>query len=261
MTPGSASTVSPRPDSRTRPVNGLAGQVAVVAGASGDIGRALAIALAREGAALCLVGRDLKTLEHVAREARELTANVLTHRADLTSDSDIRDLRERLGETSGRVDILVHAMGAYRRGAHASATASDFDFQYETNVRAPYVLTQALLPMLRDHKGQVVFVNSSAALQAKAGHGQYAATKHALKALADSLRDEVNADGVRVMSVYLGRTAGARQANIFGLEGLAYRPELLLQPQDVADMVVAALRLADTAEVTDIAMRPMRKSY
>jgi NADP-dependent 3-hydroxy acid dehydrogenase YdfG len=239
----------------------LYGRVAVVSGAGGDIGKALAVALAREGAALHLIGRDPRKLELVSRAVREQTTDVLTHRVDLTSDGEIHALRDRLAETSGRVDIVIHAMGAYGRGPHASASARDFDVQYQANVRAPFVLTQTLLPMLREQRGQVVFVNSSAALQARAGHGQYAATKHALKALADSLREEVNADGVRVISVYLGRTAGTRQASIFELEGRPYRPELLLQPRDVAEMVVAALRLADTAEVTDISIRPMRKSY
>jgi NADP-dependent 3-hydroxy acid dehydrogenase YdfG len=258
--PRSASTVHPALESQIARPSALAGRVAIVAGASGDIGRALALALAREGASVCLAGRDPRTLGPVAREARQLGVNVLTHPVDLTSEEEIHDLRGRVAEAFGGVDILIHAMCAYARGPHESATVDDFDHQYRTNVRAPYVLTQVLLPMLRTRAGQVVFVNSSAAFRAKAGLGQYAATKHALRALADSLRDEVNADGVRVMSVFLGRTAGARQASIFEMEGRVYRPELLLQPGDVADIVMAALRLADTAEVTEIAVRPMRKS-
>jgi NADP-dependent 3-hydroxy acid dehydrogenase YdfG len=105
-----------------------------------------------------------------------------------------------------------------------------------------------------------VFINSSAGLGAKAGVGQYAASKHALKAIADSLRAEVNALGLRVLSVFPGRTASPMQAAVHALEGKAYHPESLLQPQDVAAVVLNALSLPRSAEVTDISIRPLVKS-
>src|SRR5215813_11275147 len=98
------------------------------------------------------------------------------------------------------------------------------------------------------------------ALRATAGIGQYAATKHAMKAVADSLRDEVNANGVRVMSLFLGRTASERQRGIFAAEGRPYPPERLIQPADVAGLVLFLLRLPRTSEVTDIVLRPMQKT-
>jgi NADP-dependent 3-hydroxy acid dehydrogenase YdfG len=79
--------------------------------------------------------------------------------------------------------------------------------------------------------------------------------------MADSLRDEVNADGIRVLSVYPGRTATPRMAALFEKEGKTYRPELLMQPGDIASMVAHTLALPRTAEVTDISIRPMLKSY
>jgi NADP-dependent 3-hydroxy acid dehydrogenase YdfG len=105
----------------------------------------------------------------------------------------------------------------------------------------------------------VVFVNSSAALSARANVGQYAATKHALKAVADSLREEVNAAGVRVLSLFVGRTATRMQAELHAVEGKAYDPESLIQPEDVAALAVHALALPSTVEVTDIVLRPLRK--
>jgi NADP-dependent 3-hydroxy acid dehydrogenase YdfG len=89
---------------------------------------------------------------------------------------------------------------------------------------------------------------------------QYAATKHALKAVADSLRAEVNSQGIRVLSVYPGRTATPTQESLHALEGKPYRPTRLLQPEDVAAVVMNALCLPRTAEVTDIHIRPMMKS-
>ena len=90
---------------------------------------------------------------------------------------------------------------------------------------------------------------------------QYAATQHALRALAESLREEVNAAGVRVLNVFLGRTATPRQASIYQSQGWTYQPELLVQPDDVASIVVGALTLSRTAEVTELTIRPAIKSY
>jgi NADP-dependent 3-hydroxy acid dehydrogenase YdfG len=81
-----------------------------------------------------------------------------------------------------------------------------------------------------------------------------------MKAVADSLRDEVNANGVRVMSFFLGRTASERQRGIFTAEGRPYPPERLIQPADVAGLVLFLLRLPRTSEVTDIVLRPMQKT-
>jgi NADP-dependent 3-hydroxy acid dehydrogenase YdfG len=114
--------------------------------------------------------------------------------------------------------------------------------------------------MLKERHGQVVFINSSSAIAAKPMSAQYDSTKHALKAIADSLRAEVNLHGVRVLSVYLGRTASEMQERIYQMQGKVYRPELLLQPADVASVLVNALSLPRTAEVTDISIRPMIKS-
>ena len=90
---------------------------------------------------------------------------------------------------------------------------------------------------------------------------QYAATKHALKAVADSVREELNPAGVRVLSLFLGRTATPMQASIFAAEQREYNPGILMQPEDVAEVVVNALALARTAEITEITMRPATKSY
>jgi NADP-dependent 3-hydroxy acid dehydrogenase YdfG len=105
----------------------------------------------------------------------------------------------------------------------------------------------------------VVFINSSDGLSARGQVGPYSATKHALKALADSFREEVNTEGLRVLSVYLGRTASPMQERIHAAEGKAYHPEYLVQPSDVGTMVLNALCLPRTAEVTDISIRPLRK--
>ena len=239
----------------------LTRRVAVVSGANSDVGRAICLRLAAAGAQVCLLGRDSSTLELLAQSMRSVTDKVLVYPIDLTIDDSVTELAAPLSRDVGRLDVLVHSAGVFEMGPLGAADVADLDSQYRTNVRGPYLLTQILLPLLRASRGQIVFVNSTVGLQARAGLGQYASTQHALRAIADALRAEVNSDGVRVLTVYLGRTATARQARIFSLEGRPYAPELLVQPDDVGEMVLAALRLPRTAEVTEIRMRPLVKSY
>jgi len=109
--------------------------------------------------------------------------------------------------------------------------------------------------MLIASQSQVVFINSIVGVTTRADVC-HAATQHALKAVADSLRHEVNPQSVRVLTLHPGRTATPRQATIHTPEGKEYRPERFMRPGDVAAMVLSVLRLSRTAEVTDISMRP-----
>lgn len=242
-------------------IGGLKGQVALVTGASSGIGRAIALMLSSDGADVCLVGRRETELRAVAEEAERHGSRAYVCCADLTCDENLQTLAQHVESRFRRLDILVLCGGALVQGCLERASVADFDLQYRSNVRGHYLLTQLMLPLLRGARGQIVFINSSAGLRSHAGAGQFSATQHALRAVADSLRDEVNADGIRVLGVYPGRTATPRMAALFEKEGRPYRPELLMQPEDVASMVIDVLRLPRTAEVTDISMRSMEKSY
>lgn len=229
----------------------LKGQVALITGASGGIGSAIARALASEGVRLFLVGRDPERLNELA--------GAEVFRADLTDDAQLQATADRAREVFGGVDLLVHSIGLFRGGTMETSPIQDLDDQYRVNVRVPYLLTQALLPSLIERQGQVVFVNSGAgAHPAKGSWGAYSATKHALRAVADSLRDEVNRKGVRVLTVFPGRTATAMQEEVHRFEGRPYDPSRFIQPEDVAAPVVQALRLPKSAELTDLHIRPMR---
>ena len=239
----------------------LKGQLAVVTGASSGIGKAIALALAKEGSETCLVARRREALERVAQQAHANGTQSHVRPADLTLDEDIHALTQGLHGDFEQVDVLVLCGGAISHGPLERAPLADFDLMYRSNLRAHYALTQALLPLLRKRLGQIVFINSSAGLRSPGNVGQFSATQHALRAVADSLREEVNSDGIRVLSVYPGRTATPRMAALFEKEGRPYRAELLMQPEDIAAMVIHTLCLPRTAEVTDISMRPLMKSY
>jgi NADP-dependent 3-hydroxy acid dehydrogenase YdfG len=236
----------------------LEGRACVVTGASSGIGRAIAVALASAGATVYAVARRRLELEATARRTNGAGRFEL-YEADLVVDEQIAGLAEAVRAREGGVDVLVHSAGTISLGDLEAASVRDLDRQYAANVRAPYLLTQALLPALRARKGQIVFINSTVGLTARANVGQFAATQHALKAIADSLREEINPHGVRVVTVYAGRTATPRQAKIHAIEGNPYPPERLIQPEDVVSLVLNALALPRSAELTDVRVRPMLK--
>lgn len=236
----------------------FANRVAVVAGATGAIGGAVARLLAREGASLILIGRDRERLREVAVELKG--APVRTVAGDLTEQAVIDSVVAESESLAGSgVDLLIHAAGAFRAGSFETAPAGDLDHQFAVNVRAPYLLTRRLLPGLRRRRGLVVFVNSTAGLAAGAESAAYAASKHALRALADGLRAEVNTDGVRVLSIYPGRTRSRMQEEVCRSLGQHYDEERFLDPADVASAIVEAAALPSSAEVTEIRVRPAAK--
>ncbi|WP_261559803.1 SDR family oxidoreductase [Frankia tisae] len=242
----------------------LAGHVAVVTGASSGIGRATALRLASGGATVLALGRDQARLDGLGKEATG-PGTLLPVRLDLTDDAAVTDVVAEVTARHGRVDHLVHSAGAYASARVDAASLADLDAQYLANVRAPYALTQRLLPALRvagaDGGADIVIINSTQGVRAGAGTGQFAATQHAMRAFADSLRQEINADGIRVATIHLGRTATPRQETIYAREGREYAPALLIQADDVADLVDYLIRLPPTAEITELHLRPAKKSY
>lgn len=237
----------------------LRNKCAVITGASSGIGRAIAFNLADCGMKLCLLGRSLDALNKLAAQLKEKISEVNCYRVDLEQDTEIYSTIDFINKDHKSVDLLIHSAGVIALEKVETAPIEMLDWQFQVNVRAPYILTQAFTPALRKSAGQVVFINSSAAHNASAQVGQYAATKHALKALADSYRMEENGHGIRVLSIYPGRTASPMQKKIFQLEGRKYQAKNLLQPNDIASVVVNSLCLPRSAEVTDVSIRPMKK--
>jgi len=237
----------------------FSGQTAIITGATGGIGQAIVDRLVAADASVILLARNPHAIDQLVGEYGWSRDLVECREVDLASEADVRRFADEFGAAQRAVHLLVHAAGTIALGTIEASSLTDFDAQYQVNVRAPYQLTQALLPQLTGSGGQVVFINSSAGIHGRKGVGQYAATKHALRAVADSLRDEVNERGVRVLSVFLGRTASRMQSSVFAHEGRPYDPSRLIQPGDVASIVLAALQVPRSAEVTDVHIRPMLK--
>jgi NAD(P)-dependent dehydrogenase (short-subunit alcohol dehydrogenase family) len=236
----------------------LAGQTALVTGAGGGIGRALAAHLAAAGVSLCLTDLLPEVLSDAAASlAPDQVA--LRYPADLTDENQVRGLGAFVEQRWGELDVLIHCAGYLATGPVGVMPIEELDRHYRVNFRAPYLLTQLLLPLLRQRSGQVVFLNSSVVFHPREGVSQYAAMKQALRGFADSLRSEVNPYGIRVLTVFPGRTASGMQKRLHAVEGRPYHPEQLSQPEDVAATIVAALTMPRTTEVLEILLRPTSK--
>lgn len=229
--------------------------LAAVTGASSGIGRAIAVALASNGYRVAALGRNEAALASLTEEIEQAGGSATRYVFDVTDDAEVIAFADALAP-SPPLAALVHSAGVIEIGPVATATVDALDRHYRVNVRAPYLLTQCLLPRLRQAQGQVVFINSGAGWSANAEWSHYAASKFALRALADSLRAEEQDNGVRVASVYPGRIASPMQASLREMEGKPYDPNDYAQPEDVAQQVCALLALPPRAAVTDVRVRP-----
>jgi NAD(P)-dependent dehydrogenase (short-subunit alcohol dehydrogenase family) len=229
---------------------------ALVTGASSGVGRSLALALGQCCSEVLLLGRDGARLAEVAGLVEASGARSECLATDLRDRRAVSELGAKLGAERGALSVLVHSAGVFVSGAVSDAPEEDLELALDINLRAPYLLTRALLPLLGAGKGDVVFINSSAVGQRKAGLAAYGASKHGLVGLADSLRQELNPSGVRVLTVFLGATATPMQEQIYAQNGRSYQPEALLSPDDVARIVCDVIRLPRSAEVTDLHLRP-----
>jgi NAD(P)-dependent dehydrogenase (short-subunit alcohol dehydrogenase family) len=234
------------------------GVQALVTGATSGIGRATSLALAAGGARVLAVGRDPERTRSVGAELSALGPGHRTVSGDFMNATFLSELaQEALAWSQGRLSLLVCSAGHHDPAPIEQTPAASFDAAVGVNLRAPFLLTGALLPALRTTRGMIALVNSSVVKQPRAGIAAYAASKAGLRAFADCLRTEVTQDGIRVLSIFPGRTATPMQRERYRLEGLDYLPERLLQPEDVAAAVLGAFE--SRGEVTDLELRPLHR--
>lgn len=223
----------------------------LITGAGSGIGAAVTERLAERGEELWLLARD-------AGRAKELTERFPGVRTVVGDLADPDRLSWALGHQTlpDRIDSLLHIAGVVDLGEVGELTPKAWTRQLAANLIAPAELTRLLLPQLRLAQGHVVFVNSGAGLRANAQWAAYAASKHGLKALADALRWEESGNGLRVTTVYPGRTATPMQVKVHQQEGKEYEAERWIEPGTVAKTILTALDLPRDAEITDLQVRP-----
>jgi len=221
--------------------------LALVTGASRGIGAAVARALA-PGFDVLLGGRDTAALQRVADEL----PGSRPWPVDLTDSASVAEAAGGIE----RLDVLVHSAGVGMLGTVAETSAATWRRQFDVNVVAVAELTRLLLPALRAARGRVVLINSGSGLVAKPGWASYAASKFALRAFADALREEESPRGVRVTSVHPGRVDTDMQRDVIAHEGGEYAPDSYLRAESVAGAVLLAVTAPADAELTELVLRP-----
>jgi short-subunit dehydrogenase len=221
----------------------------LLTGAGSGIGAVLAERLLERGDALVLLARSTERAHDLRGDLPDATVLV----ADLADPSAVEAVA---GQLPGALDSVVHAAGVVELGPLATLDTEAWQSQLAVNLLAPAVLTRLALPALRAARGTVVFVNSGAGLSASPQWSAYAATKFGLRALADSLRAEEREHGVRVTTVYPGRTATPMQQKVHAQEGKDYDAADWIDPGTVADAILHVLDLPADATVSDLTIRP-----
>lgn len=217
----------------------LAGLTCVVTGASRGIGRATAVALAERGARVLALARSRDALEVLQEECGAVPMVV-----DLTDDADVWGALDEAAEAYGGVpDVVVNAAGVFGVAPCAEETVTAFDRHLSLNLRAPFLVTRAVLPgMLERGSGLIVNIGSIAGRKALPGNAAYSASKYGLRGLHEVLLEEIRGTGVRASLV----EPAATDTSIWdaldpdGDPGLPNRSDMLTAEQ-VADAVVFAV--------------------
>jgi NADP-dependent 3-hydroxy acid dehydrogenase YdfG len=232
----------------------LAGKVALVTGAGRGIGRAIALAFADEGAAVVLVARSRADLATVAGEVRErANGRVLAEPVDVTQDTAVEMLIERVVGDLGRLDVLVASAGTAAFGPVAESKPADWDAMLAVNLRATMVCCRAAVaPMMRQHSGTILTVASIAAKRVLPGSAVYTATKMAVIGFSRVLAEEMRPHGVRVGVL----VPGAVDTPLWDTLGAGPPREKMLRPEDVARAAVLMATLPPHASLEELTLLP-----
>jgi NADP-dependent 3-hydroxy acid dehydrogenase YdfG len=224
--------------------------LALVTGASGGIGAAIARAIAPTHRVL-LGGRDERALDELAASLPDAGP----FQVDLTDPESLRAATEDISA----LDVLVHSAGVVTMGPLHKTPVEVWRQTLDVNVIAVAELTRVLLPALRAADGRVILINSGAGMRVNPNWGSYGASKFALRGYAEALRAEEEPNGVRVTSVYPGRTATSMQRDVRAAEGGGYDADAYLRPETVAQAVVFALRTPPDGHLTELVLRPAQR--
>jgi NAD(P)-dependent dehydrogenase (short-subunit alcohol dehydrogenase family) len=239
----------------------LAGQAALVTGASSGLGRATALELAREGAAVALLARDIGSLQEVASEAEGLGVTALPVVADLSEEES---LIAAVGLASSLpLTILVNAAGTDVPGSTVDLSTSDWDRVLAVNLRAPFILARAAFPLMRAQgRGTIVNVSSVAGKRGWANAAAYCASKFGLAGLTQVLAAEGRADNIRACLLVPGGMAtgwGAWDAE----QRRAPRPEpspaSALAPREVARLITWICTAPPEVVLNEVIITPLEE--
>ena len=232
----------------------LAGQVAVVTGASRGIGLAIARRLGQMGARVSLCARNEANLERAASGLRAAGIQVLALRTDVTRGDEVASLVSETQRTFGPVDILVNNAGIGIFGPFQEQTEADWNAIMDTNLKSVFLVSRAVAPgMIRRKTGHIINIGSLAGKSAFANGAVYCASKWGLLGLTGCMAEELRAHGIRVSAICPGSVATEFSPHA------GKDPARMLQPEDVAHAVAALVTQAPGSFISEVLMRPTQK--
>lgn len=240
--------------------NKLTGAVAVVTGASSGIGKATALALHREGATVALLARRADKLKELTDAIVEEGGQAYAVEADVADAEQVQGAIEEVASTLGSVDILVNNAGLGRMSDIADGSVEDWKSMVDTNVMGLMQCTHAALPHLlasaQSERGvaDVVNISSVAGRVSRVGNGVYSATKHAVGAFSESLRQEVTERHVRVALVEPGMVRTELTASP---QGPSFNQDIeWMEAEDIADAVTYVVTRPRRSTINELLIRP-----
>jgi 3-oxoacyl-[acyl-carrier protein] reductase len=224
----------------------LKGRVVLVTGAGRGIGRAVALAFAREGSKVALIGRTKKNLVDVARELREIDAPSAVLPGDVSDEGVVSRVVAAAEQQLGPVDVLVNNAGVFVAAPVEKMDTLVFDRVIAVNLRGPFLMSRAVLPGMKSRRrGHIVNVSSTAGRRGYAGGGAYCASKFGLVGLSEAMMYEARTSDVRVSVVYPSTVA----TDLVKKAGVTINEKTAIQPEDVAAGIVALVKMDDRALV------------
>ncbi|AAG18739.1 MULTISPECIES: SDR family oxidoreductase [Halobacterium] len=238
----------------------LAGDVAIVTGASSGIGEATAEALAAEGAHVVLAARRADELAALADRIEDTDGDALVVPTDITDDDAIDDLVSETVDEYGRIDILVNNAGVMLLEPLERADRSNLRQMVEVNLLGLMNLTHAVVPIMQDQDaGHVVNVSSVAGRQADADSSGYNATKFGVNAFTDAIRQELTSQDIRTTIIEPGAVDTELSTHVPDeqvLERFAEMDLPMLHPDDIARGIVYATSQPQRVDVNELLIRP-----
>ena len=232
----------------------LAGQVAVVTGASRGIGLAIARRLGQMGARVSLCARNAANLERATSGLRAAGIQVLALRTDVTRGDEVASLVAETHRAFGPVDILVNNAGIGIFGPFQEQTEADWNAIMDTNLKSVFLVSRAVAPeMIRRKTGHIINIGSLAGKSAFANGAIYCASKWGLLGLTGCMAEELRAHGIRVSAICPGSVATEFSPHA------GKDPARMLQPEDVAHAVAALVTQAPGSFISEVLMRPTQK--
>jgi len=231
----------------------LSGKTAIVTGSGRGIGRAVALALAREGASIVLTARTMDEITAVAAEISGAGGRALPVRADLRNETEIRSVVTASTKEFGGINILVNNAGLGYFSKVGEMDTAHFDEMWQVNMRAVFLLTREALPMMiKVGGGDIVNISSLAGRNAFVGGAGYSATKWGLIGFSRSLMLEVRDKNIRVITL----CPGSVDTQFAGPSGHGPRPGVIPSAENIATVVIDAVRLPRHVMVSEIDIRP-----